>query len=792
MRFNDLPADLRWNMYRTSRDKLITDYTESGQTPEMQDTLRSLIASIVEKMDHLRNTELGGDDGDYDEYQHNTSYDPVVKITVDETNEMFKYENKTKHEIDKMKLQDRINALIANTPGATDSALVAVQGELRLAQEQNEELKTREINAKIVLENAKNKLKEAVAKNATDVNNIKIQLKTAEDKLNTCKDTLSKRSWLTTAQVETLLREKNEFERQVGELKRVAQTAASNVSASSPTVTDSKATDLEHSLVQENGSLKDNIAALNVLMIEKTSELKKIVKEKNELAAKVEELTAAIEKIQAAQVSKDKALEDAKVLHNAAIMGQIQGLKQAHTEELKAVLDHILYLTEDHSNDGFVDAQTAEQQAAINAVKEKYPWLNDRMESIQNSEKDHIAKHTQDAKEALQIEHAEELRNTKAAHEDTKKVLATLQNEHARVGLQLKQTIKQLEELQEAHSSDVDDEFQDAAASVPPTPVTIEPTVGVSSTPVPSPAVGVSSTPVLQERTVVELEEDANIGFAKFFSNDITAAAAASVPPTPVTIEPTVSVLSTPVPSPAVGVSSTPVLQERTVVELEEDANIGFAKFFSNDITAAAAASASPTPVPGPAVGVLSTPVPGPAVSESPTPIYEEDTEILKKLKDVLTQDHDHLRHAKEKWNYQYISSELIKIFESTKWTPQDSISKINAMLKALEKYRDDNLDENFKRTFFKALENYEYSKTDKRTGAKMITKDLVTRITKIEENFQVLKAEIPLTTINAKGSTKQKNQADMLISLRDFFTKTVWPPVQIRYETRSSSVASV
>ena len=729
MRFNDLPADLRWNMYRTSRDKLITDYTESGQTPEMQDTLRSLIASIVEKMDHLRNTELGGDDGDYDEYQHNTSYDPVVKITVDETNEMFKYENKTKHEIDKMKLQDRINALIANTPGATDSALVAVQGELRLAQEQNEELKTREINAKIVLENAKNKLKEAVAKNATDVNNIKIQLKTAEDKLNTCKDTLSKRSWLTTAQVETLLREKNEFERQVGELKRVAQTAASNVSASSPTVTDSKATDLEHSLVQENGSLKDNIAALNVLMIEKTSELKKIVKEKNELAAKVEELTAAIEKIQAAQVSKDKALEDAKVLHNAAIMGQIQGLKQAHTEELKAVLDHILYLTEDHSNDGFVDAQTAEQQAAINAVKEKYPWLNDRMESIQNSEKDHIAKHTQDAKEALQIEHAEELRNTKAAHEDTKKVLATLQNEHARVGLQLKQTIKQLEELQEAHSSDVDDEFQDAAASVPPTPVTIEPTV---------------------------------------------------------------SVLSTPVPSPAVGVSSTPVLQERTVVELEEDANIGFAKFFSNDITAAAAASASPTPVPGPAVGVLSTPVPGPAVSESPTPIYEEDTEILKKLKDVLTQDHDHLRHAKEKWNYQYISSELIKIFESTKWTPQDSISKINAMLKALEKYRDDNLDENFKRTFFKALENYEYSKTDKRTGAKMITKDLVTRITKIEENFQVLKAEIPLTTINAKGSTKQKNQADMLISLRDFFTKTVWPPVQIRYETRSSSVASV
>ena len=730
MRFNDLPADLRWNMYRTSRDKLWTDIKESGQTLEMQNTLRSLVASIVEKMNHLRNTELGGEDGDYDEYDNNrTPFRPVVKITVDETNEMFKYENKTEHEIEKMKLLDQINTLIANTPGATDSALVAVQGELRLAQEQNEELKTREINAKIVLENAKNKLKEAVAKNATDVNNIKIQLKTAEDKLNTCKDTLSKRSWMTTAQVETLLREKNEIERQVGELKRVAQTAASNVSASSPTVTDSKATDLEHALVQENGSLKDNIAALNVLMIEKTSELKKIVKEKNELAAKVEELTAAIEKIQAAQVSKDKALEDAKVLHNAAIMGQIQGLKQAHTEELNAVLDHILYLTEDHSNDGFVDAQTAEQQAAINAVKEKYPWLNDRMESIQNSEKDHIAKHTQDAKEALQIEHAEELRNTKAAHEDTKKVLATLQNEHARVGLQLKQTIRQLEELQEAHSSDVDDEFQDAAASVPPTPVTIEPTV---------------------------------------------------------------SVLSTPVPSPAVGVSSTPVLQERTVVELEEDANIGFAKFFSNDITAAAAASASPTPVPGPAVGVLSTPVPGPDVSASPGPIYEEDTEILKKLKDVLTQDHDHLRHAKEKWNYQYISSELIKIFESTKWTPQDSISKINAMLKALEKYRDDNLAENFRKTFFKALENYEYSKTDKRTGAKMITKDLVTRITKIEENFQVLKAKIPLTTINDKGRTKQKNQADMLISLRDFFTKTVWPPVQIRYETRSSSVASV
>jgi len=730
MRFNDLPADLRWNMYRTSRDKLWTDIKESGQTLEMQNTLRSLVASIVEKMNHLRNTELGGEDGDYDEYDNNrTPFRPVVKITVDETNEMFKYENKTEHEIEKMKLLDQINTLIANTPGATDSALVAVQGELRLAQEQNEELKTREINAKIVLENAKNKLKEAVAKNATDVNNIKIQLKTAEDKLNTCKDTLSKRSWMTTAQVETLLREKNEIERQVGELKRVAQTAASNVSASSPTVTDSKATDLEHALVQENGSLKDNIAALNVLMIEKTSELKKIVKEKNELAAKVEELTAAIEKIQAAQVSKDKALEDAKVLHNAAIMGQIQGLKQAHTEELNAVLDHILYLTEDHSNDGFVDAQTAEQQAAINAVKEKYPWLNDRMESIQNSEKDHIAKHTQDAKEALQIEHAEELRNTKAAHEDTKKVLATLQNEHARVGLQLKQTIRQLEELQEAHSSDVDDEFQDAAASVPPTPVTIEPTVGVSSTPVPSPAVGVSSTPVLQERTVVELEEDANIGFAKFFSNDITAAAAAS---------------------------------------------------------------ASPTPVPGPAVGVLSTPVPGPDVSASPGPIYEEDTEILKKLKDVLTQDHDHLRHAKEKWNYQYISSELIKIFESTKWTPQDSISKINAMLKALEKYRDDNLAENFRKTFFKALENYEYSKTDKRTGAKMITKDLVTRITKIEENFQVLKAKIPLTTINDKGRTKQKNQADMLISLRDFFTKTVWPPVQIRYETRSSSVASV
>ena len=729
MRFNDLPADLRWNMYRTSRDKLWTDIKESGQTLEMQNTLRSLVASIVEKMNHLRNTELGGEDGDYDEYDNNrTPFRPVVKITVDETNEMFKYENKTEHEIEKMKLLDQINTLIANTPGATDSALVAVQGELRLAQEQNEELKTREINAKIVLENAKNKLKEAVAKNATDVNNIKIQLKTAEDKLNTCKDTLSKRSWMTTAQVETLLREKNEIERQVGELKRVAQTAASNVSASSPTVTDSKATDLEHALVQENGSLKDNIAALNVLMIEKTSELKKIVKEKNELAAKVEELTAAIEKIQAAQVSKDKALEDAKVLHNAAIMGQIQGLKQAHTEELNAVLDHILYLTEDHSNDGFVDAQTAEQQAAINAVKEKYPWLNDRMESIQNSEKDHIAKHTQDAKEALQIEHAEELRNTKAAHEDTKKVLATLQNEHARVGLQLKQTIRQLEELQEAHSSDVDDEFQDAAASASPTPV-------------PSPAVGV---------------------------------------------------LSAPVPSPAVGVSSTPVLQERTVVELEEDANIGFAKFFSNDITAAAAASASPTPVPGPAVGVLSTPVPGPDVSASPGPIYEEDTEILKKLKDVLTQDHDHLRHAKEKWNYQYISSELIKIFESTKWTPQDSISKINAMLKALEKYRDDNLAENFRKTFFKALENYEYSKTDKRTGAKMITKDLVTRITKIEENFQVLKAKIPLTTINDKGRTKQKNQADMLISLRDFFTKTVWPPVQIRYETRSSSVASV
>ena len=174
MRFNDLPADLRWNMYRTSRDKLITDFKESGQTPEMQDTLRSLIASIVEKMDHLRNTELGGDDGDYDEYQHNTSYDPVVKITVDETNEMFKYENKTKHEIDKMKLQDRINALIANTPGATDSALAAVQGELRLAQEQKEALQTRETTANNALKDIESKLQEVTAANETNVNNINL------------------------------------------------------------------------------------------------------------------------------------------------------------------------------------------------------------------------------------------------------------------------------------------------------------------------------------------------------------------------------------------------------------------------------------------------------------------------------------------------------------------------------------------------------------------------------------------------------------------------------------------
>ena len=401
MRFNDLPADLRWNMYRTSRDKLWTDFNESGQTLEMRNTLRSLVASIVEKMNHLRNTELGGADGDYDEYLHRTPFKKFDQITVDETNEMFKYENKTDHEIEKMKLLDQINTLTANTPGAASTGisqdLLDAQNKLNELQGKYNTLEANETDVRGQLT-----AKEAtVTALASDVETEKGKLISLQAKLDDCTNDLKTR--LSVKAAEELEKEKNSLTEKIEELN-------ATISAAQQTTVPADAPEAA-AVTRLNG----DIAALK-------KELETIRIEKATLADNVATLTSRVTKLEQDNAALTQQLKAEQEKLVAALEEQSNELQNQHKNELTILLKFV----ENHLDPNFNKSQDYESE--INRVCTRHAetkfdnlTLRDHVEKIKELSSKHceteVNVRVDAAKEALSTKHEIQVAKTKTIYD---------------------------------------------------------------------------------------------------------------------------------------------------------------------------------------------------------------------------------------------------------------------------------------------------------------------------------------------------------------------------------------
>ena len=139
MRFDDFDNETKYRIYESSRNNLILRMNKDGSTPgDYDDNCANLVGMIEQKMDALG---LGMQPAiDTRPLQRETP------VTIDFTiagNEHLKYENKSKHEIEKMeqeekvkKLQEQLTAALAANPvSATQQQINDLSNQIKGLQE---------------------------------------------------------------------------------------------------------------------------------------------------------------------------------------------------------------------------------------------------------------------------------------------------------------------------------------------------------------------------------------------------------------------------------------------------------------------------------------------------------------------------------------------------------------------------------------------------------------------------------------------------------------------------------
>lgn len=458
MRFSDFNDETKYRIYQASRDNLIKSMNDNRVgTPLATDykiECQRLVGSIEEKMDELNGTHLFGYVNAVDS---RPEYNDVhVKIDYNvEGNQNLEYEGKTRKEIDEMKTA-KIKDLKIGNPGTTTGTASSAQ--LTQIQAELDSLKVRHGT----LESEKTRIQGELDTCKNDLNNEKANSKTVEETRDTLEQTLKQKEQelsnikdeleqvktrlqfsegnvtQETAKVEGLEEEKNRLEQDVLRLTQQMKASTSTTQTS----------------VNGDPGQTAKIAELEIQISKLTSALEQINDEKANLSKEVGTLNETIINLRTEIERKTSELNNAAQEHETSANNRIKELKGDHQQELITLMQHIVEITSEESEDKIADDgeevfQDATSTTDITKLLKDYPFLRDSIKAIENAERDTIKTHEKNIRVSLQTEHKKAIQEKEDAHAVTRSALEALKIDNARIALELRQLNQQYEELNE-------------------------------------------------------------------------------------------------------------------------------------------------------------------------------------------------------------------------------------------------------------------------------------------------------------------------------------------------------
>lgn len=407
MRFDDFNDKTKYSIYEASRNSFILRLNEdlaSSTTiidrTEYESNCSNLVDMIEEKMDSLNARAVLGQNAA--KYSRPPRADVPGRLDLTtEDNKSLKYENKSTDEIEKMKLQEEINALRASTSGAastgTNQDLQTAQRELQELQIKFNALKDDEtaVKGKLAVQEA------AVTGLTSEVETEKGKLISLQEKLDDCTKDLNTR--LTKTAAEKLQGEKIILTEKIEELN-------ATISAAQQTTVPADAPE-DAAVTKLNAGIKELKKQLEEIRIEKVT-LEGNVETLNTKVVKLEQENAA--------VTQQLKAEQAKLV--AALQEQSNELQSQHKNELTILLKFV----ENHLDPNFDKSKDYESEIIglclkYQALQFDNLTLREHVDRIKELESKHCDTEVEEkvaaATGALETEHATTIAATQAIHE---------------------------------------------------------------------------------------------------------------------------------------------------------------------------------------------------------------------------------------------------------------------------------------------------------------------------------------------------------------------------------------